>query len=706
MPSVPRKTLALIGNPNSGKSSLFNVLTGLRQQVSNFPGVTVEKKIGVAKLLDGTKVNVIDFPGCYSLFPNSTDEKIVVDNIISNDPKEKIDLVVYVLDVTNLERHLLLATQIFDLGLPMIIVLNMIDIYESEGQILDTQHIKSLLPVDILKVSTKENINIDNLKEVIGKNLNGVNLKKAPIYQMSSAEEDIVNQISAILPERSSYENKIIAHHYAWLKSLSPAEKINIGAIVKGSKFENIRMQIVETFSRFQSIQGVVSKTLANKKLKSDSNLTDKIDNLVTNNIFGPLIFFGLMLIIFQSIYAWSELPMQWIEEGFVYLGGYTKYLLGQGLLSDLITDGILAGLSGVMTFIPQITILFLLITLLEESGYMSRAVYLFDGLLKRFGMNGRSIVALVSSGACAVPAIMSTRTIGSFKERLVTIMVAPLISCSARLPVYALLVGFVVPQQKVLGIFNLQGLLFMLLYLMGIVMAFIVSYILNIWIKPDFKSHLMIELPQYKTPIYKNIFLTVKEKVLAFITNAGKVIMVISIVLWFLSSFGPQSRMNQAEEKANLEATIKNLSESQKDDVLASYKLEASYAGILGKSIEPLIRPLGFDWKIGIALITSFAAREVFVGTMATIYSIGSTDDEATIRDRMSSEIRPNGEKLYCPATSFSLLIFYVFAMQCMSTLAATRKETNSWKWTFFQLSYLSILAYLGSFIFFSTFG
>jgi ferrous iron transport protein B len=706
MPTLSRKTIALVGNPNAGKSSLFNELTGLRQQVSNFPGVTVEKKIGVSKLSDGQKIDIIDLPGCYSLFPNSTDEKIVIDTLLSKEEDDKVDLVVYVLDINNLERHLLLASQVYDLGKPMILVVNMIDLYEEKGMVLDIAPIKALLPVDIIKVSTKTGLNVDQISDLILKNLERPIRGEKQIYDLSDNEKIIALEIKELDSTKSIYESKVLAHHYSWVQALSPAERINIGAIVEKREFHNIKTQISETMRRFQIIQEVVMKTIKSSKKTGQRTITDKIDSIVTHNIGGPIIFFSLMFLIFQSIYAWSEKPMEWIEEAFVAVGNFVKYGLGQGWMADLISDGLLAGLSGVMVFIPQITILFLLIAILEESGYMSRAVYLFDGILKRFGMNGRSIVALVSSGACAVPAIMSTRTIGSYKERLITIMVAPLVSCSARLPVYALLVGFVVPNESIWGVFNLQGLLFMALYLMGIIMVFIVSFILNKWVKPDSRSHLMIEMPQYKQPIFKNILLSVKEKVWAFITSAGKVIMIISIILWFLSSFGPSESMKAAEEKAISMAQTQNLSPEEKDNLIAGYKLESSFAGILGKTIEPLIKPLGFDWKIGIALITSFAAREVFVGTMATIYSIGSTDDEATIRQRMAAEVRSDGSKLYDPATSFSLLIFYVFAMQCMSTLAATRKETNSWKWTLVQLGYLSLLAYFGSLIFYSIFG
>jgi ferrous iron transport protein B len=698
--------IALIGNPNSGKSSLFNALTGLRQHTSNFPGVTVEKKTGKLKYDDGFSLSVIDLPGCYSLFPNSSDERIVV-NILTN-PQDEFypSLVVYVLDINNLERHLLLASQIHDLNIPMVIALNMVDTIETHESAIDVNPLKEFFNNNVIPISTKTGYNLENLKSTIRKSLSEPKMEFSPKYIFSSQEKTAVNQVKEIFDLNNDYLTKINLHHFQWLPHITAAQKINISAIVENTGFQNINRQIDETMMRFQDLQSVVKKTLKIKKDTAGLYLTDKIDAIVTHKIAGPLIFLSIMLLVFQAIYSWAQAPMEWIENIFAYLGGYTRYVFGQGWIADLLTDGILAGLSGVLVFIPQITILFLLIAILEESGYMSRAVYLFDGIFKRFGMNGRSIVALVSSGACAVPAIMSTRTIGSWKERIITIMVSPLISCSARLPVYALLVAFVVPDMKVWGIFNAQGLVFMALYLMGIVMAFIVAFILDKIIKSEHKSHLLIELPIYKPPIAKNIFFSVKEKVWAFISNAGKVIMIISIILWFLSSFGPGDRMDVAEINVVTLAKNQNLDKSETDNLIAATRLENSYAGILGKVIEPAIKPLGFDWKIGIALITSFAAREVFVGTMATIYSIGSADEEASIREKMQAELRPGTQKpLYDPVTSFSLLIFYVFAMQCMSTLAVTKKETNSWKWTMIQLLYLTALAYFGSLIFYQIF-
>lgn len=705
--TTKEKTIALVGNPNSGKSSLFNVLTGLKQQTSNFPGVTVEKKIGKLYFDSHSPVSIIDLPGCYSLYPNSSDERIVVKILADASNENYPDLMIYVADINNLERHLLLASQIHDLNIPMVLALNMSDTIDDAEKVINTKPIVEKFKTDVLLISSKLGYNIDKLKNVILQKLNEPQVESFPIYEISGGEKKLLDILGDEIPGNSLYQKKLNVHHFGWLGNLSETQKQTIQTKITNAEFKNLNSQIAETMQRFGILQPLVQKVLPLKKSIRGSGLTDTIDTWVTHRVFGPVFFVVLMFLIFQAMYSWSEKPMEWIETVFADMGGYTKYALGQGWLADLITDGILAGLSGVLVFIPQITILFLLIALLEESGYMSRAVFMFDGIFRKFGMNGRSIVALVSSGACAVPAIMSTRTIGSWKERIITIMVAPLVSCSARLPVYALLVGFVVPNTKVLGFFNAPGLVFMGLYLMGIVMVFIVSFILNKVISSDYKSHLLIELPIYKPPVWKNILFTVKDKVWSFVANAGKIIMIISIVLWFLASFGPGDRMAKAEENALSMAKTGQLDQEATDNLVASVRLENSFAGIFGKAIEPAIQPLGFDWKIGIALITSFAAREVFVGTMATIYSIGSTDDESTIREKMSAELRPGtSEPMYNPATSFSLLIFYVFAMQCMSTLAVTKKETNSWKWTIVQLLYLTGLAYFGSLIFYQIFG
>ena len=691
--------VALIGNPNSGKSSLFNLLTGLSQKVSNYPGVTVDKKAGTLQLSTGEKVTLIDFPGIYSLYPNSTDERIVVETLSNpNDPNYP-DAIIYVAASQELEKHFLLASQIRQLDIPMLVCLTMTDLKEKDGIKYDTDELSTHLNTNVVEVSSLKGINIDGLKynliDLIRKS-GSPSYKKA--YQLTAIEQKIADTIGSITGFDNSYRNLLIGHHRNWLKHLTEEQREQIDAIPEAQAWNSTRAQIEETLSRYNVFTKAIEKATIHTKLNPVTT-TERIDNIITHRFLGPLIFFAIMFFVFQAIYAWAETPMDWIETAFASLGTLVRQSLPVGWFTDLLIDGVIAGLGGIIVFVPQIAILFFLISALEEVGYMSRAVFMFDALMQRFGLNGRSIVALISSGACAIPAIMSTRTIANWKERLITILVSPLISCSARIPVYTVLIGFVVPPREVLGIFNLQGIAFMGLYILGIVAALVSAWVFKKMLRSDERSFLMIELPQYKQPMLKNVLLTVKDKVGSFIVEAGKVILMISIVLWFLASYGPPEDMANAVVTATEAAQAQQMDEGQTEDMIASAKLEASYAGHLGKLMEPVIQPLGFDWKMGIALITSFAAREVFVGTMATIYSVGSTDDELTIRERLAEERNPlTGGPRYDVPTALSLLLFYVFAMQCMSTLAVTKKETNSWKWPMVQFTFMTVLAYVSS--------
>ena len=700
---MKRQCIGLVGNPNSGKSSLFNLLTGLRQHVSNFPGVTVDKKIGVTILEDGTKVDVIDLPGIYSLFPNSSDEKLVVELLTDPGNANYPDLIVCVVDLTQMERHLLLATQLSDLEIPMILCLNMVDLMETRGGLDKISDLNKILQLPHVFLSSKTGQGLNELKSEITRFIQGDAdhfLNNDLIYPLTEVEENTAIKCKAITKNESVYLNKIIAHHHSWLNHLDSNQKQAISEVVSDTGFDDINIQVKETLTRFNIFTPIVRK-IQNQSQNLNKTLTDRLDDIITHRWLGPIIFFLIMMLVFQAIYAWAELPMTLIEEGFASLGEIVRTNLPAGWLSDLLVDGVIAGLAGVLVFIPQITILFFIIAILEEIGYMSRAVFMFDGIMQHFGLNGRSIVSLVSSSACAIPAIMATRTITNWKERLITMMVSPLISCSARIPVYTVLVGFVVAPGTVWGVFNTQGLVFMGLYLLGIIAALVSAFVFKLLLKTEEQSYLMIELPQYKPPIWKNVGLTLKEKVGTFIIEAGKIIMLISVILWFLASYGPSSSMQQAETDAIQLAEQQSLNEEETDNLIAAKKIEASYAGTMGKFIEPVIEPLGFDWKIGIALITSFAAREVFVGTMATIYSVGSTDDEATIREKMAAEKDPVTMKpTYDMPTSLSLLIFYVFAMQCMSTLAVTKRETKGWKWPAIQFTYMGLMAYFGSLI------
>lgn len=688
--------IALVGNPNSGKTTLFNILTGLRKKVGNYPGVTVDKSVGRFDIA-GNRLNLLDLPGLYSLFPNSADEKVAIEILTNPRHEDHPDLIICVADATNLERHLLLATQVLDLGIPMIMAVNMIDLLDEDGQKIKGEALQEFLEVPVVLLSKTTEGSIDQLKGVIASFIEKGEagyLRGKSFLPKSMLDDKAIRALCSRLDYDNTYRAKIHLHHADWLSSVADQKEVLKECSLAGN-FENIKSQVDETMYRFGKITPVVQKTISAEQ-KQALSLTDRVDNIITHRIWGPLIFFAILFVIFQAIFSWSELPMTWIEESFAALGSFAEASLPAGWGRDLLIDGVIAGLGGVVIFIPQIAILFFFIAILEESGYMARAVFMFDDVMRRFGLNGRSIVALVSSSACAIPAIMSTRTITDWKERLTTILVSPLISCNARIPVYAILVTFVVPSTTYMG-FNLRGIAFFGLYALGVVAALVTALILKYTLKVESNSYLMIEMPQYKNINWKQTLGIVFEKVSIFIKEAGKIILLISMILWFLASYGPADKMQQAEL---LPTNIENVSDIDKDQIIASQKLEASYIGHLGKFIEPAIQPLGFDWKIGIALISSFAAREVFVSTMATIYSVGDAENDTTLREKMTKELRPDGSQLYSPATALSLLIFYVFAMQCMSTLAVTKRETKSWKWPIIQFVYMGALAYIGSYI------
>lgn len=628
----------LVGNPNTGKSTLFNALTGLHQKVGNFPGVTVDKKSGTFKVSDAL-VTVVDLPGTYNLTPNSEDEKVTEEYIKT---ATEDDVVVVVADVTNLKRNLLLLTQVIDLGKKVVLVLNMMDLLQQNKQEINVEKLASLLGIQVIPINARIGKGIEELKQAV---LNAQ-----------------VGSIKFIQETKSS--------------------------------------AVDETMLRYQKLHQIVEQCIVTKGEDKNVGLTRKIDNIITHKYYGYLIFLSLMLLIFQAIFSWSSYPMELIENGFLALGEWLGETLPEGVLNDLIVNGIVAGLSGVFVFVPQIAILFAFIIILEDTGYMSRVSFLMDRILRQFGLNGKSIIPLLSSTACAVPAIMSARTINNFKERLITIMVAPLISCSARIPVYTLLIALVIPKEKTFGFFNLQGLLMMGLYLIGFIAVLTAAWVMKILIKSKERSSFIMEMPIYRMPRWKNVGLSIFSKVNVFLFDAGKIIVAISIVLWVLSSYAPSGKFEQIEAKYAQGNT--NDHQSQ----IAAEKLEASYAGIIGKTIEPLIQPIGFDWKIGISLVTSFAAREVFVGTMATLYSVGDADNTSSIREKMMmAKNTQSGEKLYTLATTLSLLLFYAFAMQCMATLAVVYRETKSIKWPIIQLVYMGVLAYASSFIVYQLF-
>lgn len=686
--------IALIGNPNTGKTSVFNHLTGLNQQVGNYPGITVERKTGSCKLPGNVKGNIIDLPGTYSLNASSMDENVVIELLLNKTDKDYPDVAVVVTDVENLKRNLLLFTQIKDLEIPAILAINMADRMDKKGISLDIPYLESRLNTKIALISSRKGTGIADLKELI---VNYKSLSTEPCLHASSIEPDYFNKLRAAYPNELLYKLWLLISQDANFGLSHQTELMGTSSFTK-TRADLKRLQQKETIKRYQFINDVLKVGQVIDTLKA-KDLRARLDRVLTHKIFGYVIFLGILMLIFQSIFSWSELPMGLIEEGTAWLSNFVLENMAPGKLSDLLANGVIAGIGGVVIFIPQIAFLFLFISLLEESGYMSRVVFLMDRLMKPFGLSGKSVVPLISGTACAIPAIMAARNIENWRERLITILVTPFTTCSARLPVYIILISLIIPETKVAGIFSLQGLTLMALYLLGFLGAILSAYVLNKILDTKHKSFFVAEMPNYKLPLLKNVGLNVLEKTKAFVYGAGKIILALSIIIWFLGSHGPGDNFGNAQEI--VKGQQQSLTPEQFDDAVAAYQLENSYIGIVGKTIEPVIRPLGYDWKIGIAIVSSFAAREVFVGTLATIYNIGSTDNEATIRERMDAEIDPlTGKKVFNFATGISLLLFYAFAMQCISTLAITRKETNSWKWPLIQLFGMSAFAYVVSLI------
>tara|TARA_R110000868_G_scaffold160412_1_gene389989 strand:+ start:1576 stop:3675 length:2100 start_codon:yes stop_codon:yes gene_type:complete len=683
--------VALIGNPNTGKTSVFNALTGLNQKVGNYPGITVEKKEGICKLPRGVKAHIIDLPGTYSLNASSLDENVVIELLLNKNDKDFPDIAVVVSDVENLKRNLLLFTQIKDLEIPTLLVINMADRMSYKGISLDLEYLEERLKTKIALVSTRKNQGIDTLKTLI------TNYKELSIehcIDLSVIDKDYFDNLKKAFPNQLLYKLWLVITQDVNFGKTDRKEIDAVANFKTKSKADLKRMQQKETIKRYQFINDVLKKgqTIDASQAK---DLRMKLDRILTHKIWGYAIFFIILLTIFQAIYDWSSVPMDFIDGAFATLSEWTKNQLPQGAFTNLLAEGIIPGLGGIVIFIPQIAFLFLFISVLEESGYMSRVVFLMDRIMRRFGLSGKSVVPLISGTACAIPAIMATRNIESWKERLITVLVTPFITCSARLPVYLIIISLVIPEGRFIGL-GYQALTLMLLYLIGFLAAIISAYILNKILKIKSKTFFVVEMPNYKLPLIKNVALTVIERTKSFILGAGKIILAISIVLWFLASFGPGKEFNNAEEIITKTYASQNLTPEEIHQKIASQKLEYSYIGITGRAIEPMIRPLGYDWKIGIAIISSFAAREVFVGTLATIYSVGN-DDEATIKNRMAAEVNPIlGGPLFTFASGISLLLFYAFAMQCMSTLAIVKRETNSWKWPILQLMIMSSFAYI----------
>jgi len=692
--------IALVGNPNTGKTSLFNQLTGLKQKVGNYPGITVDKKIGSCKISENRTAQVVDLPGTYSINPNTLDETIVLETLLNNEGDSFPDLVIVVAEVENLKRNLLLFSQIKDLQIPTILAINMADQMNRKGISIDVDKLKEELKSEVILISARKNIGIEALKKEI-ENYKSWNTE--PISNISDKiDVEFFKEISTTFSEFSMYKSWLLITQQRNCIFLTNELQNKINTF----KTENDKIkkyQHKETIYRYQKINQILKETYKVNRTEA-TDLRSKLDRILTHKIFGYIIFATVLLLIFQSIFEWASYPMDLIDGLFAHLSELAKNNLPAGVFTNLIAEGLIPGIGGIVIFIPQIAILFLFISVLEETGYMSRVVFLMDKIMRKFGMSGKSIIPIISGTACAIPAIMASRTIGSWKERLITILVIPFTTCSARLPVYAILISLIIPNQRVLGIFNLQGLTLMALYLLGFAAAIFSAILLNSVLKIQNKSLFVIEMPNYKIPSIKNVFYEVVEKTKAFIFGAGKIILALSIILWFLASNGASEFKNAKQFVSSQEENI-DLTDDVLQKKIASYKLEHSYIGTMGKMIEPAIKPMGYDWKIGIALISSFAAREVFVGALATIYSVESEgEDVGTIKERMAAEVNTfTGKKRFNFATGISLLLFYAFAMQCIGTLAIVKRETKSWKWPILQLTGMSGLAYVVSVIAYS---
>ena len=689
-------TVALVGNPNSGKTTLFNALTGLNQKVGNFPGITVDKKVGacqISQLASKNKIDTefIDLPGTYSLYPKSMDESISFQVLCDPKNEHHPDVNIIIVDASNLKRSLCLATQVIDLKTPCILALNMMDLIENDGVKIYLKFLEEKLGVAVVPINARKKIGIGNLKQAI------LNVKerenKNSFVDIKNLCPNLIEDIQKLLNNTSDYNAFQIACNYKTITDFSNQDKDKLDDIIGEHKFIAKRLQATETVRRYKAIDQLLEECVEYPENSKNNSLTQKLDNILTHPIYGFAIFLGVLFLIFQAVFSWSEYPMEIIDNSISQLSQFVANSLSEGALNSLIVDGIIAGLGGIVIFVPQIAFLFAFIAILEDTGYMSRVSFITDKLLRGFGLSGRSIIPLLSGAACAIPAVMSARTIPNWKERIITIMVVPLMSCAARLPVYTLLISMMIPAEQKWFIFNLQGLTMMGFYLIGFISAILIAWLMKYIIKSKERSYFVMEMPTYKTPDWRTVFYTIIEKVKVFLIDAGKIIIAISIVLWALSSYGPASKYDEIERKYQ--------NTENAEVIIASEKLESSYAGIIGKSIEPVIAPLGFDWRIGISLITSFAAREVFVGTMSTIYSVGDADNTKSIREKLMSHKNPDtGEAFFTPAVALSLMLFYAFAMQCMSTLAIVFRETNGWKWPVIQFVYMSALAYLASFI------
>ncbi len=696
--------VALVGNPNCGKTSLFNALTGLNQKVSNFAGTTVDKKVGLFHIDSKTRVRLVDLPGTYSLYPKSEDEAVTFRGLCDPENPDLPDVVLFIADASNLKRNLLLFTQVADLGLPIVFALNMIDIADRKGILFNYEILESRLGVKIIPTNVRKLKGVEEIKQSL---LTAKRSATAPFLDAQVYNPAMIEECKKFLGLTNTYAAVLWTHNQLLLFK-DGARLTQFREILTRHLFCEKKEQVDEVVVRYRMIDAILQETSSKATASIGSSWSNRIDRVITHKYFGLLFFLLVLFVLFQSIFSLASYPMEWMEAGMTLFSGWLESTLPGGVLNDLLIHGIVAGLSGVIVFIPQIAILFFFISFLEDIGYMARVSFIMDRLMRQFGLNGKSVVPLISGMACAVPAIMSARSIENKTEKLITILVIPLMSCSARLPVYTLLISMLVPAKYIWGIFNLQGLVLMAMYVLGFVTSLIAAWVFQQLLKSSGPNHFIMEMPAFKMPLWRNVGLNIFEKCRSFVLEAGKIIVAISIVLWALASYGPSKDLDRLAVKYADPLLKQQLTPEQWEAAYASEKLEVSYAGHFGKFIEPAIAPLGFNWKIGIALITSFAAREVFVGTITTIYSVqGQEGDLTTISQKMQAEINPQtGKPQYSSAVIASLMVFYAFAMQCMSTLAVTWRETKSMKWTMVQLGYLTALAYLSSWLVYNVWG
>jgi len=713
----------LTGNPNCGKTTLFNALTGLRAKVGNYAGVTVERKEG--RLLDvpaGTSIRVLDLPGTYSLSPNSLDEQISRDVLMNRLPElPPPGLIVIVVDASNLQRNLYYTTQVVELGHPTIIALNMLDVAETNGHHIDTAKLAEALGVPVLPIVASTGAGVPELRaKIIATTQNAAEVKPRLFCQLPGLFRIEATGLANLLAEtfqgrrlQATAEALLLLSNEKALASSKEhyPQKIQDAVAAARKRLETHGIDwrgapIEWRYARIAEIQHAVTAELA----PPGESFSDKLDHILTHKIWGTLIFIAIMTLMFQSIFTFAKLPMDALQAGVDWFGSVIGKIIPPGELNSLLVNGVIAGVGAVIVFLPQILLLFLFIGFLEDTGYMARAAFLMDRLMSKVGLHGKSFIPMLSSYACAIPGIMATRTIETPKDRLVTILVAPLMSCSARLPVYTLLIAACIPDIKVFGLLKLQGLTMLAMYLLGTVVALLMAWLFKKTLLKGETPMLIMELPPYKRPLLRVVARHMWDRSRMFLRRAGTVILGINILLWFLATY-PQSPALEKEfaarqaavQQASGDAATKAATTAEIEKEESGAKLRNSFAGRMGHAIEPLIGPLGFDWKMGIGIVASFAAREVFVSTMSTVYNVGSDDAESgngNLARTLREQKRPDGTPVYTVLTALSLMVFYVFAMQCVSTVVVVRRETNSWKWPLFQWLYMGVLAWILAFI------